>query len=292
MQSARRCTGLHLSLWGRGRREAVGEGALVSCRLFAKKNVPAGRQRLLEYLARLAAPTFLALLLLVSPAQAEGPLLSGDFVLALSWQPAFCEMRPRTPECASQTKGRFDAGNFSLHGLWPEPQGNIYCDVSPALRHRDERGDWYAVPGLQLSPEIAMELRKLMPGTQSGLERHEWIKHGTCSGGTPAEYYAASIALVNAVNASPLRDLFADNIGSKLSANVIRRAFDQAFGRGAGQRVLVACNRDGGRMLIGELRIALSGEISEDLDLRALLAAAPTQPRGCPAGEVDPAGQQ
>ncbi len=32
VRSARRCTGLHLSLWGRSRREAAGEGALVSVR--------------------------------------------------------------------------------------------------------------------------------------------------------------------------------------------------------------------------------------------------------------------
>ncbi len=187
---------------------------------------------------------------------------------------------------------RFDASHFSLHGLWPEPQGNVYCNVTTAVRRADERGDWYAVAGLQLSAETALELRKVMPGTQSGLERHEWIKHGTCSGGAPEKYYAATLALVKAVNASSLRALFADNVGNALTADTIRASFDEAFGQGAGSRVLVDCSRDGPRTLIGEIRIALSGDISETPDLSALLAAAPTQPRGCPAGEVDPVGQQ
>ncbi|MGO7565546.1 hypothetical protein ACC754_41935, partial [Rhizobium johnstonii] len=29
--------------------------------------------------------------------------------------------------------------------------------------------------------ETKTALAKAMPGTQSGLERHEWVKHGTCT---------------------------------------------------------------------------------------------------------------
>ena len=52
--------------------------------------------------------------------------LSGRFVLALSWEPAFCETQPDVPECRSQTTGSLDARQFSLHGLWPP---DVYCDV-------------------------------------------------------------------------------------------------------------------------------------------------------------------
>jgi len=49
-----------------------------------------------------------------------------EYVLAVSWQPAFCETRPRLPECRSQTADRFDATNFTLHGLWPRPRSRAY----------------------------------------------------------------------------------------------------------------------------------------------------------------------
>ena len=51
------------------------------------------------------------------------------FVLAISWQAAFCETRPSKLECESQTDDRFDATHFTLHGLWPQPRRRAYCGV-------------------------------------------------------------------------------------------------------------------------------------------------------------------
>ena len=50
--------------------------------------------------------------------EAEPWKFDGDMVLAVSWQPGFCETRPRLPECRSQKKSRYDATHFALHGLW------------------------------------------------------------------------------------------------------------------------------------------------------------------------------
>ena len=55
------------------------------------------------------------------------------YVLAVSWQPAFCEGHADAPECASQTADRFDATHFTLHGLWPQPRSLEYCGVAPAI---------------------------------------------------------------------------------------------------------------------------------------------------------------
>jgi ribonuclease T2 len=72
----------------------------------------------------------------------------------------------------------------------------------------------------------------------------------------------------------------------------LRQAFDAAFGRGAGQRVRVACKRDGDRLLITEITIGLRGDVSNATDIRSLMmASTPTSP-GCTAGLVDPVGQQ
>ena len=42
-----------------------------------------------------------------------------------------------------------------------------------------------------------------MPAVLSGLERHEWIKHGTCFGGEANAYFNAA-GLAEQVNASPV----------------------------------------------------------------------------------------
>lgn len=217
---------------------------------------------------------------------------AGAMVLALSWQPAFCETRPKLPECRSQKPGRFDTNHFSLHGLWPQPGSNIYCDVDETVVETDKARRWKQLAGLSLSDALKQNLWQVMPGARSFLHRHEWVKHGTCYAGNPETYYANSLVLMEAINASPVRDLFVANIGKPLSNQTIRRAFDDAFGAGVGNRIRVSCKRDGNRSLIVELTMGLNGSIGQNPDIGTLaLAARETKP-GCPRGLVDPVGLQ
>lgn len=227
-----------------------------------------------------------------APAQpAAGPAPS--FVLAISWHPAFCEAHGRKPECVFQTNTRFDGSNFTLHGLWPQPSTKEFCGVSPEARDAAKSGRWKTLPKLDLSQRTAAELKDAMPGLQSNLDRYEWTKHGTCYPARDAEtYYRDSLRLLGAVNASPVRELVARNIGREIRSSDIRKAFDEAFGDGAGERVRVACRDDGSRRLITEITIGLKGDISAGTEVSDLiLASAPTDP-GCPGGVVDAAGLQ
>lgn len=216
-----------------------------------------------------------------------------SYVLAISWQPAFCEGSPRKRECRSQAQDRFDASHFTLHGLWPQPGTNIYCGVSQAERQAATQGRWRDLPPLALTPATQRGLEEAMPGRQSALDRYEWVKHGTCYPVREAEaYYRDSLRLLAAVNASPVRDLFARSVGREVSAREIRQRFEQAFGKGAGERLRIACRDDGSRRLIVELTLGLRGDIPGGAALPDLLRAAePTDP-GCPGGVVDAPGPQ
>lgn len=211
------------------------------------------------------------------------------FILAVSWQPAFCETASDKSECRSQSAGRFDASHFTLHGLWPQGE---YCGVSAALEDADRDGRWSALPAVDISADLRRELETAMPGTASQLERHEWIKHGTCFDGDAETYYAAALTLLADLNASPVRDLFADNIGKRLTQAQIRSAFDDGFGGSAGERVRVACEDDGNRTLVTELTLGLWGSIGRDPDLKTLLNAARPTSGGCRSGLVDAVGFQ
>ena len=223
------------------------------------------------------------------PAAAAGG--KPEFVFALSWQPAFCETKPDKSECKAQTSSGFDATHFSLHGLWPQPNGNFYCGVKASDRANDKPGHWQDLPPVNLDTATRQELDQVMPGTQSDLERHEWIKHGTCSGKNQQDYFADAVRLMREVNASPVRDLFEKSIGGELTSGQIRDAFDAAFGAGAGNRVRVSCVNDHGRRLIGEITLGLTGPIDPGSSLSGLmLAASPTDNAGCPKGAVDAVG--
>jgi ribonuclease T2 len=90
------------------------------------------------------------------------------YLLSLSWSPAYCLSSPGAAECNGPR--RF---GFIVHGLWPQYQRGWpeYCGV---------RG---AVPD-----EVVQGISDLMPAR--GLVYHEWSAHGTCSGLSPAEFFA------------------------------------------------------------------------------------------------------
>ncbi|WP_414676706.1 ribonuclease T2 family protein [Mesorhizobium sp.] len=232
-----------------------------------------------------------------APAEPDAPQKKAaggkpEYVFALSWQPAFCETKSKKTECRTMTGASFAATNFTLHGLWPQPNGNFYCQVSAADRAND-KGNWDDLPAVNLDGATRAELDKVMPGTASQLDRHEWIKHGTCYGKDQQAYFADALALMRQVNASPVRALFENNIGGELTAGQIRAAFDSAFGKGTGDRVRVSCFNDRGRRMIGELTLGLAGPIGANSSLKDLmLASAPTDNVGCPRGEVDRVGLQ
>jgi ribonuclease T2 len=104
----------------------------------------------------------------------EGRGRPGDFdfyVLALSWSPAFCESTG-----ASRGSAQCDPGRrlgFVVHGLWPQHERGYpsQCDSRNPPRY------------------VIDETADIFP--DSGLARHQWRKHGTCSGLDPASYFRA-----------------------------------------------------------------------------------------------------
>lgn len=213
-----------------------------------------------------------------APSVGRGP----EYVLALTWQPAFCQMRRSKPECDKQTAKRFDADHFTLHGLWPQPRTKVYCGVSARRR----KSSWSRIPALGLTPKTMSELRQAMPGTASYLQRHEWLKHGTCYGKPAEDYFLDMMALLKQVNGSALQKLFANNIGSRLTAAEVRAAVDRSFGRGTGSKTTMNCKQG----MITELQFNLRGDVARFSKLGDLLRGAAGAEVRCAAGRVDRVG--
>jgi ribonuclease T2 len=215
----------------------------------------------------------------------------GQYLLALSWQPTFCESRPNKKECRSQTDNRYDASHLSLHGLWPQPRANAYCGVSANDKGIDRHKRWHLLAPVKLSQDTINKLAFVMPGYQSKLHRHEWLKHGTCYGTNADTYYQHAIELTRQVNHSAVGQLFAKNLGKRITLKQVRSSFDTAFGKGTGRKVDLRCDRKG---RISELWINLKGQTihkkAADLDISTLLNAAINAGSTCHKGVVDEAG--
>jgi ribonuclease T2 len=217
---------------------------------------------------------------------ATKPSKNNKYLLALSWQPSFCETHRRKSECKSLTASRFDASHLVLHGLWPQPRNNAYCGVSVKDKSIDRKKRWDLLKPLTLDPTVLKELKKVMPGYASNLQRHEWIKHGTCYGKNENDYYADALALTAEINASSISALFKDNIGKTITSKQVRQRFDQVFGKGSGKKVNLRCDRKG---QIAELWINLKGNMQNKFSLKNLLSNADNAKSNCNSGIVDPA---
>jgi ribonuclease T2 len=197
--------------------------------------------------------------------------VSTNNLLAISWQNAFCQTHQNRRKCRNVKPSHFSASHFTLHGLWPQPRSKVNC--------KGERK-------VYLPKQLYQELLTVMPAAKSGLHKHEWKKHGTCYGKAPEAYFKDSIYLIEKINRSPVRDLFAKNVGKTVTLQQVRYAFDKAFGKGSGRKVKMVCKNG----LITELWINLKGKIEEGVDIAKLLKNAPTAKGGCQKGKVDAVG--
>jgi ribonuclease T2 len=189
------------------------------------------------------------------------------YILALSWQPAFCELRSQNSECQSQHKERFDAFHFVLHGLWPNVQGDKhhsygYCEVSRNTIKKDKKRKWCQMPPLDLSEKVRTRLTKFMPGSVSCLQRHEWYKHGTCSGLSENDYYALSNLMVDLFSKTDFSQYVAKNVGKYIKRKDLLKAFDKEFGKGSRNYLGLRCKKVGGNNLLTEIQLHLKKDLS------------------------------
>ena len=122
---------------------------------------------------RLAALA-ICIFLFIGLAAASQGRRAGDFdfyVLALSWSPSYCEAEGEDASRQQCASGRPYA--FVVHGLWPQFERGYPSDCPTGERDVDR--------------ETMRGLYDLMPS--SGLIRHQWRKHGSCSGLSQEDYF-------------------------------------------------------------------------------------------------------
>ena len=204
-------------------------------------------------------------------------------LLALSWQNAFCQTHKYKKECKNMTSKDFGAFEFVLHGLWPQPRNNQYCNVDKKQVGMDKNKQWHRLNRLELSSSVRTELSKLMPGYSGNLHKHEWIKHGTCYGTNASDYYADAMNLLTQVNNSKVQQFFKQNIGRTIRLEDVRKAFDKEFGTGAGKHVTMNCRKG----LVTELWLHLG---NEGKNLAELFKKGERPRKSCYKGRVDAVG--
>ncbi|KRP63544.1 ribonuclease T2 family protein [Pseudomonas orientalis] len=156
------------------------------------------------------------------------------YVLSLSWSPTFCLTHPNNEQCSGKGYG------FVLHGLWPQyAKGGWPASCAPQSRLSDE----------------AMEKGATLFPTRA-LLKHEWAKHGTCSGLEPLEYLEKSDTALGAVVIPQQLQPF--NTPPSLSASAIEALFRDSNPRMSDHGMAVICK---GRVL-SEVRVCLTKDLA------------------------------
>lgn len=211
----------------------------------------------------------LAGILVAAPAAAQEP---GNYVLALSAQPAFCEGHADKPECGALDPAAPAVRTVALHGLWP--QGRVeYCNVPDDFPGPD--ADWSALQPVDLDAALAAELAEVMPGVASHLDRHEWYKHGSCTHPSAAAYYREAIDLVREAWALPSIGALGDAQGQTLPRDDLEALLAPDFGE---VRLTVVCDGD----MLAELQLQLARSGTAPLSIPADLRAGEIRFRDCP----------
>ena len=204
--------------------------------------------------------SLILLVVLFTGCDAKEVSVSTDNLLALSWQKSFCKLNRQKRECKNIKKNSFEASNFVLHGLWPQPKNKKYCKGKKKAR---------------VENKLYKRLKVVMPGTRSGLHFHEWKKHGTCYKRGIDEYFKDSIKLLEDINQTPLRKFFIKNQGKIITKEQLNRLFKYP------RKVQMVCKKG----FVTELRFALKGEIKNS-NLSQLLKEAKPLRGGCKKGKI------
>jgi len=143
-----------------------------------------------------------------------------------------------------------------------------YCDVSKNILKNKKR--WCAMPQLDLSKPVRKRLTQFMPGSKSCLQRHEWYKHGVCSGLSENNYFALSNQLVDMFSKTGFSQYITQNVGKYVKRKKLLKAFDKAFGKGSRKHLALMCKKVRGTAMLTEIQIHLKKELSGISEFKTL----------------------
>ncbi|WP_455929719.1 ribonuclease T2 family protein [Pseudomonas fluorescens] len=155
------------------------------------------------------------------------------YVLSLSWSPTFCLTHPGNEQCTGKGYG------FVLHGLWPQ-----YA-----------KGGWPASCDTQSRLSAADLAKGALIYPTPALLKHEWAKHGTCSGLDASSYLEASDTALATVQIPQQLQPF--NVPNYMQAREIEDLFLQSNPAMGNHGMAVICK---GKVL-SEVRVCLSKEL-------------------------------
>jgi len=161
------------------------------------------------------------------------------YLLSLSYAPDFCAQPAGNKDPRECGAGRHVG--FVVHGLWPQGEAG--------------RGPERCGPASPVSADLIRIMLNYIPS--ESLIQHEWANHGTCSGLSAADYFAAVRKARDSVRIPD--DLKQPSHPLQLSPSEIEAGFAEANPQFPKEAFRVSCYTDGE---LQETRICFSKDLA------------------------------
>ncbi len=209
-------------------------------------------------------------------------------LLVLTWAPSLCKVASANPGCTSGHVEKMGQ-TMMLHGLWPQPASEQFCGVPESVLQRSEDSEGGGLAALELPQGVQSQLQSMMSDAASKAP-HEWYRHGTCSGVSPAEYFGHAVTLTEQA-VKILNPVFERAAGRRVSLGAVRGRLNAEFGKPAGKRASLICKEVDRGIVAYEVHLSLPpipdlGPGESPLSLGDLLAKGPVLSAKCRAGHV------
>ncbi|MRX08702.1 ribonuclease I [Pseudoduganella sp. FT25W] len=199
-----------------------------------------------------------------SGAVCSAPNQQDSYVLAITWQPGFCEhtkYNGKKPECDAMNSGALEAKTLSLHGLWPNKKecGTQYGSCS---------GQPFA-----LSKDTIEKISPWMPNFfyERTFGAYEWNKHGKCQSLPPDEYFIKAVSAVRVVNESEVGKIVLGNTGKSIRVSDFFDKIKARYGDKVANTITLVCTQ---HKYLQEIRVSLALDFATDRELPQLVANA------------------
>ncbi|MGG7056389.1 ribonuclease T2 family protein [Nitrosomonas sp. ANs5] len=207
-----------------------------------------------------------------------------SFVLALTWQPAFCTINSHKKECQTMGSDNRRVAGFTLHGLWPN---NSACGINYGFcgQISAPAKNFCSYPAISLNHLIRESLNEVMPSAkgQSCLQRHQWHKHGVCQTTWSAdEYFELSIGLTHWFNQTGMARLMRSVHGQVVRTDAFLDEVAVILGNVARRKVVLICQQN--KLL--EMRLNFAADLAVEKDPGKLVARAPDAKKNTSCGEA------
>ena len=155
--------------------------------------------------------------------------LPGDFdvyLLAQTWAPHFCCV---CSDRCHTVPWAFSAKHLSLHGLWPgfsQPRDGGMTFPSSCEAAKKLLPNFLPREYIDVAPSFTTYDAVAHQATVGDLAKHEWKKHGTCTGLAPAEYFNEALkAMAQLPGTRGTPTLLSENVGGAVPMASLRAAY-------------------------------------------------------------------